>query len=336
MKIVVLDGHVLNPGDISWAPVERLGELVVYDETSQDEVLDRAQDCEVLLLNKFRLGEEHARALPSLKLVGLLATGYDNVDVVAFAKHKIAVCNVVAYGVDDVAQHAMALLLELCRRTSEHSQAVKSGEWSRLGSWCYWKKAPICLAGKTMGIVGYGAIGACLGRMAHAFGMRVLATSRHQKPAPDYTPFAFVPLSELLAQADVLSLHCPLTDETRALINSKTLAQMRQGAILLNTARGALVDEAACALALQSGQLGGFACDVLCQEPPKPDNPLLAAPNTLFTPHMAWATTRARGRKSKRPPARRRAPRNSAAPAATPWSRLKPSQPSATITSGRP
>ncbi|MCR5814860.1 MAG: D-2-hydroxyacid dehydrogenase [Desulfovibrio sp.] len=296
MKIVVLDGHVLNPGDISWASLENLGELVVYEETAKDQILTRSQDCDVLLVNKVRLNEEHARALPSLKLVGLLATGYDNVDVKAFARQRIAVCNVVAYGVEDVAQHAMALLLELCRRTSEHNEAVKSGEWSHLGSWCYWKTAPICLAGKTLGIVGYGAIGACLGRMAHAFGMRVLATNRSQKPAPDYTPFAFVSLPELLAASDVISLHCPLTEQTRGLINGPNLARMRQGAILLNTARGSLVDEGACAEALRSGQLGGFGADVLCEEPPKLDNPLLSAPNTLFTPHMAWATTRARQR----------------------------------------
>ena len=296
MKIVVLDGHVLNPGDISWEPLKKLGELVVYDETKPEEVLSRAGDCQVLLVNKVRLGEDYVAALPKLKLVGLLATGYDNVDVAAFARGGVAVCNVVAYGVDDVAQHAMALLLELCRRTSEHSQAVKDGEWTRLGTWCYWKSAPVCLAEKTMGIIGYGAIGACLGRMAHAFGMRVLAHSRSPKPAPDYSPFAFVQLPELLSESHVISLHCPLTDATRGLINARTLASMRKGAILLNTARGPLVDETAVASALQIGQLGGFGADVLCKEPPLPDNPLLAAPNTLFTPHMAWATTRARQR----------------------------------------
>ena len=293
MKIVVLDGKVLNPGDVSWEPLRALGEVVVYDETSREEMPARVKDCDVLLVNKVHLGRSDMSVLSHVRLIGLLATGYDNVEVEAFAERGVPVCNVVAYGVEDVSQHTMAMLLELCRHITLHSESVKSGEWERCGSWCYWKKTPVCLAGLTMGIIGFGTIGRSVGRLAHAFGMKVIACSRTKRDIPVYTPFAFVSKEELFASSDVISLHCPLTPETRGIITARTIAAMRRGAFVLNTARGPLLDEAACAEALISGQLGGLATDVLSVEPPR-NNPLLSAPNTLITPHIAWATTRAR------------------------------------------
>ena len=279
MKIVVLDGAVLNPGDVDWGPIAALGELTVHPETTREELPERARGADILLTNKTELRREDMGHFRAARLVALLATGYDNVDVDAFAERGVPVCNVTAYGVDDVAQHVMALLLELCHHTQEHTGSVLDGDWERARRWCYWQRTPICLTDMTMGIVGFGAIGRCVGRLAHAFGMRVLA---------------FAPLEELLAESDVVSLHCPLTPETRHIIDAARLARMVPGALLLNTARGALVDEAAVAAALRSGRLGGLGTDVLSTEPPRPDNPLLRAPNVLITPHMAWATVRAR------------------------------------------
>lgn len=294
MKIAVLDGAVLNPGDVNWGPIKTLGEMTVYDETHGEQLGQRARGMDVLLVNKTRLRREDLDKLDGVRLVGVLATGYNTVDIEALAERKIPVCNVVAYGVDDVAQHAMALLLELCRHTSLHTQSVKDGEWEKAKQWCYWKRTPLCLRGLTMGVIGFGSIGRRVGELAHAFGMSVLAQCRTPKNPPSYTPFAFAGLDDVLACSDVISLHCPLTPETRGLINARTLAKMRHGAILLNTARGPLVDEAAAAEALKSGQLRGLGTDVLSQEPPAPGNPLLSAPNTLITPHIAWATTAAR------------------------------------------
>ena len=294
MKIVILDGAILNPGDVDWGPIEALGEVTVYDETAKEQLPERAKGADVLLANKTCLRRDDLPILDSVRMVGVLATGYNTVDVEAFAERNIPVCNVVAYGVDDVAQHAMALLLELCRHTSQHTESVKAGDWERAEQWCYWKYTPLCLEGLTMGIVGFGSIGRRVGELAHAFGMSVLAHCRTPKNPPSYSPFAFASLDQLLAGSDVISLHCPLTPQTRNLINAKSLAKMRKGAILLNTARGPLVDEAAAAEALKSGQLRGLGTDVLSKEPPSRDNPLLSAPNTLITPHIAWATVKAR------------------------------------------
>lgn len=294
MKIVVLDGAILNPGDVSWKPLEALGELTVHDATSPAELASRAEGADILLTNKTCLRQADLPALTSVRMVGVLATGYNVVDIDALGEQGIPVCNVVAYGVDDVAQHVMALLLELCRHTSEHTTSVRAGDWERSGQWCYWKRTPICLEGLTMGIIGFGSIGRRVGELAHAFGLNVLATCRTPRNPPSYASFAFVPLEQLLAGSDIVALHCPLTPQTENLINVKSLARMKRGAILLNTARGQLVDEAAVAAALRSGQLAGFGTDVLSAEPPAPDNPLLSAPNILITPHMAWATARAR------------------------------------------
>ncbi|MCR5562065.1 MAG: D-2-hydroxyacid dehydrogenase [Desulfovibrio sp.] len=294
MKIVILDGAVLNPGDVDWSPVTSLGETVIHAETSPAELAEHVAGADVVLTNKTPLRRDDMDTLRHVRMVGVLATGYNVVDIDALAERGIPVCNVVAYGVGDVAQHAMALLLELCRRTSLHTESVRQGEWQACGSWCYWKVPPICLEGLTMGLVGFGSIGRRMGELAHAFGMNVQACCRTPREPPSYRPFAFVDMARLLETSDVVSLHCPLTDETRQCINARSLASMRRGAILLNTARGGLVDEAAAAEALRSGRLGGLGTDVLSSEPPTADNPLLAAPNTLITPHIAWATARAR------------------------------------------
>ncbi len=294
MKIAVLDGAVLNPGDVDWSPITSLGETVIHASTTQAQLADHAAGADVVLTNKTPLQRCDLDKLPDMRMVGVLATGYNVVDIAAMAERHIPVCNVVAYGVSDVAQHAMALLLELCRHTSLHTDSVKQGDWLRSGSWCYWKKPPVCLEGLTIGLVGFGAIGRRMGELAHAFGMNVLAYCRTPKNPPAYSPFAFTTLPRLLESSDVISLHCPLTDTTRHCINAHTISTMRKGCILLNTARGDLVDETAAAAALASGHLGGLGTDVLSMEPPSADNPLLAAPNTLITPHIAWATTRAR------------------------------------------
>lgn len=292
MKIVVLDGDVINPGDISWAPLEKLGETVIYGHTPEDRIIERAAGADVLVSNKVPLRAATLAQLPDLRMVAVLATGYDIVDVAEFAARGIPVCNVVAYGVDDVAQHAWALLLELCRHTADHTAGVRAGEWK--DTWCYWKTTPVCLRGRTLGLIGFGSIGRRVGELGHAFGMGVLANCRTPRNPPSYSPFAFASVDQIFQQADVISLHCPLTDATRAIINAKALARMKSGAILINTARGPLLDEAAVAGALHSGKLGGLGVDVLAKEPPAEDNPLLRTPNTLITPHMAWATARSR------------------------------------------
>ena len=295
MKIAILDGAVLNPGDVDWSPITSLGDVSIYDTTPTEAVAERTRGMDVVLVNKTPLTGPNLEQLDSsVRMVGVLATGYNIVDTDALAARNIPVCNVVAYGVSDVAQHAMALLLELCRHTSMHSQSVKNGDWLKCKSWCYWKIPPLCLEGLTMGLIGFGSIGRRMGELAHAFGMSVLAHCRTPKDPPSYSPFAFATLEHLLSASDVVSLHCPLTKETRHIINAKTLSSMRKGAILLNTSRGPLVDESAVAEALKSGHLGGLGTDVLSQEPPQDDNPLFTTPNTIITPHIAWATTRAR------------------------------------------
>ena len=295
MNIVILDGKVLNPGDVDWKPLQDLGSVTIYDETHSHQIADRVKGQQVVIVNKTCLQKEDIPSLKDTKLIAALATGYNNIDIQAFGEAHIPVCNVVAYGVEDVAQHTMAMLLELCRSTTLHSNSVKSGEWNQRNIWCYWKKTPICLAGLTLGIIGFGAIGQCVGKLGHAFGMKVLALSHSSRKEPDYTPFAYLDsLEELLSASDVVSLHCPLTLETKNIINAESIKHMRDGAILLNTARGPLIDEVACAEALKTGKLAGLGTDVLAIEPPSANNVLLKAPNTIITPHIAWATTRAR------------------------------------------
>ena len=294
MNIVILDGQVLNPGDNPWDAFEAVGHVTVYDRTPPEKVLERSQGAQALITNKTRLDAATIAALPDLRYIGMLATGYDVVDVAAAAARGIPVCNVVAYGVDAVAEHVLALMLDLCRGIGMHSDSVRAGDWSRAQDWCYWLMPQRDLAGMTMGVVGFGNIGRRVGELAHAFGMPVLAYNRSSLPAPGYAPFDFVDLDTLFAQADVISLHCPLNDASRGMVNAARLATMKPGALLINTARGLLLDEAAVAAALRSGHLGGFGADVLAKEPPDADNPLLSAPNSRITPHVSWATLKAR------------------------------------------
>lgn len=294
MKIAVLDGRILNPGDISWEPISSLGEFTCFDETAPADIRERAAGADVILTNKTPLRRAILKDLPNAKFVGVLATGHDVVDSAAFAERGIPVCNVVAYGVDDVAQHAFALLLELCRRTSDHSRSIKDGEWKACGQWCYWKTTPVNLRGLTMGLVGFGSIGRRVGELASAFGMKVIAHCRTPRNPPHYGSFSFGSIDQVLASSDVISLHCPLTEETQAIIRKETIAKMKDGVFLINTARGPLLNEADVARALKGGKIAGLGADVLAKEPPAAGNPLLTAPNTILTPHMAWATAQSR------------------------------------------
>lgn len=301
MKIVVLDGYTLNPGDNPWDPLAALGELTVYDRTEPEKVLERSRGAEILITNKVRLNAETLAALPDLRCIGVIATGYDVVDIAAAGARGIPVMNVVNYGTEAVAQHAFALLLELCRRTALHDAGIREGRWSAGPDWCFWDTPQVELSGKVMGILGFGTIGRRVAELANAFGMQVIAASVRKTSAelaacaaPVPFPVEFVELDELFRASDVLSLHCPLADQTRAIVNASTLSTMKDGAILLNLARGPLLDEAAVAAALKSGKLGGLGADVVSVEPVAEDNPLLHSPNTLLTPHIAWATLTAR------------------------------------------
>ena len=291
MKIVILDAYAANPGDLSWDEFAALGELTVYDRTAQE---DAAGDAEVVFINKVRLTDEIFAACPNLKLVSILATGYNIVDLAAAKRRGITVCNVPGYSTRAVVQMTFALLLEICQQVGLHSGAVHTGRWQTCPDFCFWDRPLIELDGKTMGIVGYGAIGSAVGTVAQALGMKLLVTARHEKPVPEGA--RFVSLPELLAQSDVVSLHCPQTAENARMIDAGALAQMKDGAILLNTARGGLLDEQAVADALRSGKLLAAGMDVVSAEPIRADNPLLTAPNCFLTPHIAWAPLETRRR----------------------------------------
>ena len=292
MKITILDGHALNPGDLSWDQIKQFGELTYYDRTENEELtIQRIGDSEIILLNKVPITRNVLEHCPNIKLICVLATGYNVVDCQAAAERGIPVCNVPGYGTDAVAQFTFALLLELCHRVGLHSDSVHNGEWSACPDFCYWKTPQMELAGKTMGIIGYGAIGQAVGKIATALGMNILAYSRTQRPGHSY-----VDLDTLLAESDVISLHCPLFPENTGLINQETIAKMKDGAILLNTARGGLINEQAVSDALCSGKLRGFAGDVVTTEPIPASSPLLGAPNCILTPHMAWAPIESRQR----------------------------------------
>lgn len=292
MKIVILDGHAINPGDLSWDCFRVFGEVRYYDRTeTEEDTIGRIGDAQIIILNKTAITESVLAACPNIQLICILATGYNVVDIQAAAKRGIPVCNVPGYGTDAVAQFTFALLLELCHHVGHHSQVVHEGKWSRCPDFCFWDTPQMELAGKTMGIIGYGSIGRAVGNIARAFGMKVLAYSRTNRGGEEY-----VTLGDLLRQSDVVSLHCPLFPETRGIINKETIALMKDGAILLNTARGPLIDEAAVADALRQGKLRGMAADVAAQEPIPADSPLLSAPNCILTPHIAWAPLEARQR----------------------------------------
>lgn len=294
MKIVILDAYAANPGDLSWDEFAALGELTVYDRTAQEDAAARIGDAEVVFINKVRLTDEIFAACPNLKLVSILATGYNIVDLAAAKRRGITVCNVPGYSTRAVVQMTFALLLEICQQVGLHSGAVHTGRWQSCPDFCFWDRPLIELDGKTMGIVGYGAIGTAVGTVAQALGMKLLVTARHEKPVPEGA--RFVSLPELLAQSDVVSLHCPQTAENARMIDAGALAQMKDGAILLNTARGGLLDEQAVADALRSGKLLAAGMDVVSAEPIRADNPLLTAPNCFLTPHIAWAPLETRRR----------------------------------------
>lgn len=299
MKIVVLDGYVLNPGDLSWDSLEKLGEVVVHGRTPADQIVERSLGADILLTNKTPLRAETLAKLPDLKYIGVLATGYDVVDVEAAKRQGVVVTNVPAYGNESVAQFVFALLLELCHRVGLHSDSVRQGDWSRSPEFSYWRTPLIELSGKTLGIVGMGRIGRRVAQLAEAFGMKVIAAGRPGSTAAASaggTAIRRVDLATLLRESDVVSLHCPLTAETQGMINHDALALMKPSAFLVNTARGKLIAEADLAAALNEGRIAGAALDVLSTEPPGGDNPLLTARNCVITPHIAWASLEARTR----------------------------------------
>lgn len=298
MNIVVLDGYTLNPGDLSWDELKAMGFCEIFDRTQPGEVAARAANAEIVITNKAIVHRPQIEALPKLKYIGVTATGYNVVDIDAAKERGIVVCNVPLYGTRSVAQHTFALLLELTQHVGHHAQSVRDGRWVRSVDWCYWDKPLIELDGLTMGIVGYGRIGQATARLAEAFGMKVLTTpSSSGKPREPQV--GVVSLDQLFSESDVVSLHCPLTPETKHLVNAQRLALMKPTAFLLNTSRGPLIDEAALADALNFGRIAAAALDVLSTEPPSSDNPLLTAKNCLITPHNAWAMRAARARLMK-------------------------------------
>lgn len=293
MKIVVLDGRGLNPGDLSYTCLEEFGSVTVYQHTDTPaQAIARIGSSEIVLVNKVPITQEILDACPSIRLICVLATGYNVVDCQACAQRGIPVTNVPAYGTAAVAQFTMALILELCHRVGLHNHSVHQGDWCRSETFCYWLTPQMELAGKTLGIIGYGRIGQAVGALARAFGMEVLA----YHPRRNLSGEPYVELDTLLERSDILSLHCPLFPETQHLINRDTIAKMKDGAMLINTARGALVEESALAQALNAGKLRGAAVDVVSQEPMTPDNPLLSCKNCIITPHIAWAPVESRQR----------------------------------------
>lgn len=295
MKIVVLDGFTANPGDLPWTELEQMGQLTVYERTKPDETVERAKDADIVLTNKVIIGGKEMEQLPRLKYIGVLATGYNVVDIPAARQRGIVVTNVPAYSTESVNQMVFAHLLTVTNRTEHYAQENRNGQWSSSPDFCYWDTQLTELAGKTFGIVGLGNIGQRVAQTALAFGMKVKALT---SKAPDALPagIAKASLEELLSSSDVVSLHCPLTDDTHHIINKVTLKMMKPTAILINTGRGPLIDDQAVADALSEGRLAAFCADVLTQEPPRHDNPLLGEPNAFITPHIAWATKEARTR----------------------------------------
>lgn len=295
MKITILDGYGLNPGDLSWDWLNKYGEVKIYDRTSPSELMERAADADAIFTNKVVINAETLSSLPNLKYIGVLATGYNIVDVKTAKKLGITVTNIPAYSTDSVAQMVFAILLAITNRVEHYAVENSKGRWSNNPDFCYWDSPLMELAGKTFGIVGLGNIGKAVARIANAFGMKVVAfTSKKQEELP--VGIQKVTLDQLFSESDVLSLHCPLTPETNNLVNAERLNLMKPTAILINTGRGPLIDEQAVASALKAGKLGAFGADVLSSEPPAEDNPLLSAPNAFITPHIAWATVEARRR----------------------------------------
>jgi len=295
MRIVVLDGHTLNPGDLSWAALNELGQCQIHDRTSPHDIVRRAQEAEIVLTNKTQLSEETIAQLPKLRYIGVLATGYNVVDVKAASQQNICVTNIPAYGTVSVAQMVFAHLLNLTQHVAEHGQSVQAGDWSRSRDFCYWNFPLVELAGLTMGIIGLGRIGQTTARLALDFGMKVIYFDVEKSITPQVNAQA-VDLDTLFKESDVVSLHCPLTDSNFQLVNEQRLQLMKPTAFLINTSRGPLIDEKALADALNTGKIAGAGLDVLSREPPEADNPLSKAKNCYITPHIAWATRAARQR----------------------------------------
>ncbi|MBO5568498.1 MAG: D-2-hydroxyacid dehydrogenase [Clostridia bacterium] len=295
MKIVILDGYTLNPGDLDWSGFEALGSLTVYDRTDPGEIVSRIGDAEAVIVNKCPITEETMKACPEMRYIGVLATGYNVVDVAAASRLGIAVTNIPTYGTTAVAQMVFAHLLAICHHVEAHSEAVHAGEWNSNPDWCFWNSPLIELAGKTMGIIGFGRIGQNTARIAAALGMRVLAYDQHENEFGKQFG-EYVTLERLLAESDVISMHCPLFPETEGMINRQTIAQMKDGVIFINTSRGQLVNEQDLADALNSGKIYAAGLDVVYTEPIQVNNPLLKARNCQITPHIAWAPKESRRR----------------------------------------
>ena len=294
MKIVVLDGYALNPGDLSWERLFNMGEVALYDRTPADKIVERSLEAEVLITDKTTLTEDILERLSNLKYIGVLATGYNIVDTAAAKKRKIIVTNVPAYSTMSVAQLTFALLFELCHHVQKHSDSVMEGKWAGSIDFCYWDFPLIELSGKTFGIIGFGNIGKKVADIASVFGMNIIAYSRHQADQSERKNFRWAELNEVMEQADIVSLHCPLLPETKGLINAGNLKRMKRSAFLINTSRGPVVVEEDLADALNNGIIAGAGLDVLSIEPPAKDNPLFKTKNCLITPHIAWATKEAR------------------------------------------
>lgn len=296
MKIVVLDGEALNPGDLDWRGVESYGQLTVYDRTPADKIVERAQGADVVLTNKVPLDAGAIDQLPQLKYIGVLATGYNIIDVNRAREREIVVTNIPGYSTDSVVQLTFALLLELCHRVQRHSDSVFDGKWSRSPDFSFRDYPLVELAGKSLGVIGFGDIGQRVADVGGAFGMQVIGYSRTRTDQSHRSGFRWADLDTLLQESDVVTIHAPLTPQTKGLINATTLAKMKRSAFLLNTARGPIIEEADLADALNADLIAGAGLDVLSVEPPAPDNPLFSAKNCVITPHIAWATKEARTR----------------------------------------
>ncbi|MCU0404709.1 MAG: D-2-hydroxyacid dehydrogenase [Chitinophagaceae bacterium] len=301
MKIVVLDGYTLNPGDLNWNGIRQYGELTVHDRTdfSPDNVIKTIGDADIVFTNKTPLPKSVLERSASVKYIGVLATGYNIVDTIAAKELGIIVTNIPTYGTSAVAQFTFALLLELCHHTGYHSEAVKNGDWTKSADFCFWNYPLIELAGKNMGLIGFGRIGQATAKIAQAFGLNVLAFDSYQNPALVNDTCRYVSLDELLENSDIISLHCPLSDSTKGIINKNTISRMKNGVMIINTSRGPLVDEQDLCDALNSGKVSGAAVDVVSAEPIAASNPLLKAKNCIITPHIAWAPKESRTRLMK-------------------------------------
>lgn len=301
MQAVVLDGYTLNPGDLSWDKLEKLCKTTIYDRTAYnlsglDEIVQRSKAADVIFTNKTPLPAEALAKLPNLKYIGVLATGYNVVDVKAAAERGIVVTNIPTYGTESVSQMAIALLLEMCHHIGIHDEAVKRGEWSRNQDWCFWKSPLVELSGKTMGIIGLGRIGRATARIAQALGMKISAFDSYQDKTLECASLRYMTLDELFAESDVIVLHCPLFEDTKGIINKQNIAKMKTGVRIINNSRGPLIIEEDLAEALNNGKVSGAALDVVSTEPIQEDNPLLRAKNCILTPHISWAPVEARQR----------------------------------------